>query len=39
MKKNKIFFAVDTKNIEQAIKLSSQLKPYIAGIKIGLEFF
>jgi orotidine-5'-phosphate decarboxylase len=39
MKKNKIFFAVDTKNIEKAIKLSNQLKPYIAGIKIGLEFF
>jgi len=36
---NPIFCAIDTSNIETATNLVSQIKPYIGGIKLGLEFF
>ncbi len=39
MNKNPIFCAVDTSDIKFATNLVRQIKPYIGGIKLGLEFF
>ena len=39
MNNNPIFCAIDTSDIEIATNLASQIKPYIGGIKLGLEFF
>ena len=39
MTNNPIFCAVDTSDIEIATDLVTQIKPYIGGIKLGLEFF
>jgi len=36
---NPIFCAIDTNDINTATDLVSQIKPYIGGIKLGLEFF
>tara|TARA_B100000686_G_scaffold354715_1_gene466612 strand:+ start:4127 stop:4819 length:693 start_codon:yes stop_codon:yes gene_type:complete len=36
---NPIFCAIDTSNIDTATNLVNQIKPYIGGIKLGLEFF
>ena len=38
MKNKKIFCAIDTKDIEQALKIGNQIKKYVGGIKLGLEF-
>ena len=35
----KIFCAIDTKNIEQALKIGNQIKKYANGVKLGSEFF
>ena len=37
--KNALFCALDMKSIEQAISVTSTLKDYIDGIKIGMEAF
>ncbi len=39
MTNNPIFCAIDTNDIITATDLVSQIKPYIGGIKLGLEFF
>ncbi len=39
MTNNPIFCAIDTNDISTATNLVSQIKPYIGGIKLGLEFF
>ena len=39
MTNNPIFCAIDTNKIETATSLVNQIKPYIGGIKLGLEFF
>lgn len=39
MKKAKIYCALDTKNIQEAIDLTNKIKDFISGIKLGLEFF
>tara|TARA_B100001029_G_C15044711_1_gene446246 strand:+ start:745 stop:1437 length:693 start_codon:yes stop_codon:yes gene_type:complete len=39
LNKNPIFCAVDTSDIKFATNLVRQIKPYIGGIKLGLEFF
>ncbi len=39
MNKNPIFCAIDTNDIETATKIVGQIKSYIGGIKLGLEFF
>ncbi len=39
MNNNPIFCAIDTSNIDTATNLVNQIKPYIGGIKLGLEFF
>ncbi len=36
---NPIFLPLDTSDIEQAASLARQLKDYVGGVKIGLEFF
>ena len=36
---NKIIFALDTANLEEAINVASQIKDKVFTIKIGLEFF
>ena len=37
--KKKIFLALDTQKIDEALKVANQIKGYIAGVKLGLEFF
>ena len=39
MTNNPIFCAIDTNNLGTATKLAEQIKPYIGGLKLGLEFF
>jgi len=39
METNKIFCAVDDKNLNSAFNLCESIKKYIGGIKLGLEFF
>ena len=39
MSKNPIFCAIDTSNVDDAIRLVDQISNYIGGIKLGLEFF
>jgi orotidine-5'-phosphate decarboxylase len=34
-----IICAIDTKEISKAIELAEQVRPYVGGIKLGLEFF
>ncbi len=38
MNRNPIFCAIDTNNLDKAIYLTSEIEPYIGGIKVGLEF-
>ena len=37
--KKKIFVALDTDKINEALNITKEIKDYIAGIKLGLEFF
>lgn len=37
--KNKIFVALDTNQIDKALNIVEEIKDYIAGIKLGLQFF
>ncbi len=37
--KNKIFCAIDTTNIDQALSWVKEINPHIHGIKLGMEFF
>ena len=39
MKNNPIICALDTKDVGTAISLGQKIRPFIGGIKIGLEFF
>ena len=39
MKDNPIICALDTKDIATAIDLGQKIRPYVGGIKLGLEFF
>ena len=39
MKYNSIYCALDTKDVEQALEIGNQIKKYVGGIKVGLEFF
>lgn len=39
MQKAPIWVAIDTVNMERACQLAIQCAPYVAGIKLGLEFF
>ena len=39
MSNNPIFCAIDTSDIEEAKELAMTIKPYVGGIKLGLEFF
>jgi len=36
---NPIFCAIDTSNIDKAKELAINIKPYVGGLKLGLEFF
>ena len=36
---NKIIFALDTTNLEEAISITNQIKDKIFTVKLGLEFF
>jgi orotidine-5'-phosphate decarboxylase len=36
---NPVFVAIDTTDLEYARVLASRLKPYVGGLKLGLEFF
>ena len=37
--RKKIFVALDNSEIKDALSIVSEIKNYIAGIKLGLEFF
>ena len=37
--KKKIFVALDNSEISDALNITKEIKDYIAGIKLGLEFF
>ena len=39
MSNNPIFCAIDTSDINKAKELAVSIKPYVGGIKLGLEFF
>ena len=39
MIKNPIYCAIDTSDIEDAIKLIEKISPFVGGVKLGLEFF
>ena len=39
MNNNPIFCALDTNNLEKAKKIAEQIKPFVGGYKLGLEFF
>ena len=39
MIKNPIYCAIDTSDIEDAIKLVEKISPFVGGVKLGLEFF
>lgn len=39
MNKNPIYCAIDTSNIDDAIRIVNEVSPHIGGIKLGLEFF
>lgn len=39
MKNNPIICAIDTKDVQVAIKLCNEIKPYVGMVKLGLEFF
>lgn len=39
MTPNPVFVAIDTSDLEYARALAARLKPYIGGVKLGLEFF
>ena len=39
MSNNRIFCAIDTSDIDKAKKLAISIRPYVGGIKLGLEFF
>ena len=36
---NPVFCALDTNSVDDAVALATQIKPYIGGLKVGLEFF
>jgi orotidine-5'-phosphate decarboxylase len=38
-KKNPIFCAIDTPDLDKARKLAASLKDHVGGLKLGLEFF
>ena len=38
-KKKNIFLALDTQKISEALEITNQIKKYITGVKLGLEFF
>lgn len=35
---NPVFVALDTPDLPRALELAAQLKPYVGGLKVGLEF-
>lgn len=39
MSVNPVFLAVDTTDLEQAVRLVAAVRPSIGGVKLGLEFF
>ena len=39
MKNKNIFVALDTQKVSEALEIANQIKEYIAGVKLGLEFF
>lgn len=39
MKNNPIICALDTKSVSTAINLGRKIRPYVGGMKLGLEFF
>jgi orotidine-5'-phosphate decarboxylase len=38
-KPNPVYVALDTPSLERALELVGQVKPFVAGVKVGLEFF
>ncbi len=36
---NPVFVALDTPDVEKALALARNVRPYVGGLKIGLEFF
>ena len=39
MTNNPIFVALDVNDIQKAEKLATEIKPFVGGLKLGLEFF
>jgi len=38
-KSNPVYVALDTPSLERALELAEQVKPFVGGVKVGLEFF
>ncbi|MGH9594290.1 MAG: orotidine 5'-phosphate decarboxylase / HUMPS family protein, partial [Bryobacteraceae bacterium] len=36
---NPVFVALDTPDVEHALALARKVRPYVGGLKIGLEFY
>jgi orotidine-5'-phosphate decarboxylase len=36
---NPVYVALDTPSLERALELAAKLKPFVGGLKLGLEFF
>src|SRR4030095_4258743 len=39
MTKNPVFVALDTPSLDRARALAQSLKPFVGGVKLGLEFY
>jgi orotidine-5'-phosphate decarboxylase len=38
-KANPVYVALDTPSLKRALELAGQVKPFVGGVKVGLEFF
>jgi orotidine-5'-phosphate decarboxylase len=38
-KSNPVYVALDTPSMERALELAAKVKPFVGGLKLGLEFF
>jgi orotidine-5'-phosphate decarboxylase len=38
-KPNPVYVALDTPSLERALELAAKVKPFVGGLKLGLEFF
>jgi orotidine-5'-phosphate decarboxylase len=39
LKPNPVYVALDTPSLERALELAAKVRPFVGGLKVGLEFF